>query len=157
MMGINPKLKVGDMAPDFHLESDNEGEVSRDDLLGKKTVIYFYPRDMTPGCTRQACDFRDNQAFFEEKGYKIIGVSPDPIDRHEKFRQKHDLNFTLLADPEHEMAEAYGVWREKKNYGRTYTGIVRSTFLLDEEGKIIEIQDNVRAKGHVERLIRDSF
>jgi peroxiredoxin Q/BCP len=156
-MGTNPKLKVGDPAPDFSLESDTDGRVSLSDLKGQKVVIYFYPKDMTPGCTRQACDFRDNRETLEQQGWKVLGVSPDPVKRHAKFRKKHDLNFTLLADPDHEMAEAYGVWREKKNYGLTYTGIVRSTFLIDEEGKITDIQDNVRAKGHVERLLRDSI
>lgn len=153
-MANNPKLRVGDAAPDFSLESDTEGRVSLADLRGQKTVIYFYPRDMTPGCTRQACDFRDNHDVFSQKGWRIIGVSPDPVERHAKFRQKHDLNFTLLADPDHEMAEAWGVWRQKKNYGITYTGIVRSTFLIDEGGKIVDIQDNVRASGHVGRLLK---
>lgn len=153
-MGTNPKLRVGDAAPDFNLESDTEGRVSLADLRGQKAVIYFYPRDMTPGCTRQACDFRDNQQAFAQKGWRVIGVSPDPVERHAKFRQKHDLNFTLLADPGHEMAEAWGVWRQKKNYGITYTGIVRSTFLIDETGKIVDIQDNVRASGHVGRLLQ---
>lgn len=155
-MGTNPILIVGDQAPDFTLDSDDAGEVSLSDLRGQKVILYFYPKDMTPGCTTQACDFRDNMETFEENGFKVLGVSPDPVERHEKFRGKHDLNFTLLADPENEAAEAYGVWREKKNYGKTYTGIVRSTFFIDEEGKIAEIQDNVRAKGHVERLLRDS-
>lgn len=155
-MGTNPILNVGDQAPDFTLDSDDAGEVSLSDLRGQKVILYFYPKDMTPGCTTQACDFRDNMETFEENGFKVLGVSPDPVERHEKFRGKHDLNFTLLADPENEAAEAYGVWREKKNYGKTYTGIVRSTFFIDEEGKIAEIQDNVRAKGHVERLLRDS-
>lgn len=155
-MGTNPVLNVGDQAPDFTLDSDDDGEVSLSDLRGQKVILYFYPKDMTPGCTTQACDFRDNMETFEEKGYRVLGVSPDPVERHEKFRGKHDLNFTLLADPEHDVAQAYGVWREKKNYGKTYTGIVRSTFFIDEEGKIAEIQDNVRAKGHVERLLRDN-
>lgn len=156
-MGINPKLKVGDAAPDFSLESDTHGQVSLGDMKGKKLVIYFYPKDMTPGCTRQACDFRDNHQKFEAAGYTILGVSPDPIERHAKFREKHDLNFILMADPEHEMAEAYGVWREKTNYGKKYIGLVRSTFMIDADGKIAEIQDNVRATGHVDRLIRDSI
>ncbi len=155
-MGTNPKLNVGDAAPDFTLASDNEGDVALSDLRGQKVVLYFYPKDMTPGCTTQACDFRDHQDTFVDKGYKVLGVSPDPVERHAKFRDKHDLNFTLLADPDHAVAEAYGVWREKKNYGRTYEGIVRSTFVIDEDGNIADIQDNVRAKGHVERLLRDS-
>ncbi|MFP4600442.1 MAG: thioredoxin-dependent thiol peroxidase [Persicimonas sp.] len=156
-MGTNPILNEGDKAPDFTLESDNEGEVSLSDLRGQKVVLYFYPKDMTPGCTKQACDFRDNLDTFVDKGWKVLGVSPDPVESHAKFRDKHDLNFTLLADPDQAVAEAYGVWREKQNYGRTYTGIVRSTFLIDEEGTITEIQDNVRATGHVERLLRDNI
>ncbi len=156
-MGTNPVLNVGDEAPDFSLASDDAGEVSLSDLRGQKVVLYFYPKDMTPGCTTQACDFRDHLDTFEDNGWKVLGVSPDPVERHEKFRDKHDLNFTLLADPDHKVAEQYGVWREKQNYGRTYEGIVRSTFLIDEDGKIAEIQDNVRAKGHVERLLRDKI
>lgn len=156
-MGINPKLKVGDPAPDFSLQSDTQGQVSLRDLKGQKLIIYFYPKDMTPGCTRQACDFRDHQQTLTDAGYTVIGVSPDPVERHAKFREKHALNFILLADPDHEMAEAYGVWREKTNYGKTYIGLVRSTFRIDEEGIITEILDNVRATGHVERLLRDSI
>jgi thioredoxin-dependent peroxiredoxin len=154
-MGTNPKLSVGDAAPSFELESDNAGTVRLEDLKGDKVILYFYPKDMTPGCTKQACDFRDNLSQFDDKGYKVYGVSPDPVERHAKFREKHDLNFPLLADPDHTVAETYGVWREKKNYGKTYTGIVRSTFFIDEEGTITEIQDNVRATGHVDRLLRD--
>jgi len=152
-MGTNPKLSVGDQAPDFELESDDSGTIKLADLRGKKVILYFYPKDMTPGCTTQACDFRDNQSAFEDAGYTVLGVSPDPVKRHAKFREKHDLNFPLLADTDNSVADAYGVWREKKNFGKTYMGIVRSTFFIDEEGKLTDIQDNVRAKGHVERLI----
>lgn len=154
-MAKNPKLSVGDKAPDFALPSDTEGTVRLEDLKGQKFILYFYPKDMTPGCTKQACDFRDHLEEFATFGYKIYGVSPDPVERHAKFREKHDLNFPLLADTDHEVAQAYGVWREKKNYGRTYIGLVRSTFFIDEEGIITEIQDNVRATGHVARLLRD--
>lgn len=154
-MGANPKLSEGDAAPAFELESDNEGTISAESLKGSKYVLYFYPKDDTPGCTTQACDFRDNIARLTGHGYKVYGVSPDSVKSHEKFRGKYDLNFPLLADPEHEAAEAFGVWREKKNYGRTYTGIVRSTFFVDEQGNLEKIYDNVRAKGHVERLIRE--
>lgn len=154
-MGVNPKLAVGDKAPSFELESDDQGTVRLADLKGQKFVLYFYPKDMTPGCTKQACDFRDNIEQFADQGYQVYGVSPDPVERHAKFRAKHDLNFSLLADPDHATAEVYGVWREKKNYGRTYEGIVRSTFFIDEEGTIEEIHDNVRATGHVERLTRE--
>lgn len=154
-MATNPKLEVGDSIPKFEAESDDSGTISSEDLKGSAYVLYFYPKDMTPGCTTQAGDFRDNLSRFEEEGYRVIGVSPDSIERHEKFRLKEELNFTLLSDPDHKLAEKMGVWREKKNYGKTYMGIVRSTFLVDAEGKIEAIHDNVRAKGHVERLIRD--
>ena len=148
-----PLVDIGKKAPAFTLK-DSEGEKhSLKDYAGKFVVLYFYPKDMTPGCTTQACDFRDNQSAFVDAGYTVLGVSPDPVERHAKFREKHDLNFSLLADTENEVADAYGVWREKKNYGKTYMGIVRSTFFIDEEGNITEIQDNVRAKGHVERLL----
>lgn len=152
-MGTNPNLSVGDQAPDFELESDDQGTVKLSDLRGQKIILYFYPKDMTPGCTTQACDFRDNQTGFDDAGYTVFGVSPDPVERHAKFREKHDLNFSLLADTDNAVATAYGVWREKKNYGKTYMGIVRSTFIIDEQGVITDIQDNVRAKGHVERLL----
>ncbi len=154
-MGTNPKLAVGDEAPNFELESDTQGTVRLEDLRGQKIILYFYSKDMTPGCTTQACDFRDNIEEFQQRGFEIYGVSPDPVERHAKFREKHDLNFPLLADPDHQVADTYGVWREKKNYGKTYQGIVRSTFIIDEEGVIEEIQDNVRATGHVGRLLRD--
>lgn len=154
-MGKNPKLSVGDQAPTFELESDTEGTVRLKDLRGHRVILYFYPKDMTPGCTTQACDFRDQLETFEERGYKVYGVSPDPVDSHRKFRQEQDLNFPLLADTEKDVATAYGVWREKNVYGNTTVGIVRSTFIIDEEGVIEEIQDNVRAKGHVTRLLRD--
>ena len=154
-MGENPKLSVGDDVPAFELDSDSDGKVSADDLKGSKYVLYFYPKDDTPGCTTEACDFRDNMARLEGEGYRVFGVSPDSVESHEKFRGKYDLNFPLLADPDHDVAEAFGVWREKKNYGKTYTGIVRSTFLVDEDGKLEKIYDNVRAKGHVERILRE--
>lgn len=157
-MGTNPVLEQGQKAPDFTLESDDRGAVSLSEILEDgKLVLYFYPKDMTKGCTKQAQDFRDELAQFKEHGWQVVGVSPDPVERHAKFREKEDLNFTLLADPEHEVATAYGVYREKKNYGRTYMGIVRSTFLIDSDGTIEEIQDNVRATGHVGRLVRHLF
>lgn len=154
-MAVNPNLSEGDNVPEFTAESDDAGTISSADLLGEKYVLYFYPKDMTPGCTTQACDFRDNIEKFKSQGYRILGVSPDSVARHEKFRDKESLNFTLLSDPDHELAEMFGVWREKKNYGKVYVGIVRSTFIVNEEGKIDTIYDNVRAKGHVDRLVRE--
>lgn len=151
----NPILKDGDPAPDFRAESDAGGEVALADLAGKRTVLYFYPKDNTPGCTTQACDFRDNLARLQSLGIDVFGVSPDSIKSHHKFRDKYELSFPLLSDPEHTLAEAYGVWREKKNYGRVYKGIVRSTFVIAPDGTLERVYDNVRAKGHVERLLKD--
>lgn len=154
-MGENPKLSSGDPAPDFELESDQGETVALDDFEGERLVVYFYPHDMTPGCTTQACDFRDNLEDFHAEGWNVVGISPDDLESHEEFREKYDLNFPLLADTDHEVADRYGVWREKNNFGRTYEGVVRSTFLIDEEGAIIDIYDEVRATGHVSRLLGD--
>lgn len=147
-------LAVGDAAPDISL-GDHAGQTrSLGELRGQKVILYFYPKDMTPGCTTQACDLRDHEATLQQAGYTILGVSPDPPARHLAFRQKYELPFTLLADPKHVAARAFGVWREKNNYGKTYWGIVRSTFVIDEQGIITHILDNTRAKGHAERLIK---
>lgn len=157
-MGINPELVQGQEAPDFTLESDDRGEVSLSDLLEDgKLVLYFYPKAMTKGCTKQATDFRDNLDTFQENGWQVVGVSPDEPERLAKFREKEDLNFTLLSDPDHEVAKEYGVYREKTNYGKKYMGIVRSTILIDSDGTIETIQDNVQATGHVGRLLRDDI
>lgn len=153
-MAENPVLNVGDTIPDFKAQSDDAGEITSKDFKGKKVVLYFYPKDLTPGCTTQACDFNDNLGTFKERGYTIYGVSPDSVATHKKFRDKHTLAFTLLADPDHTLAEAFGVWREKTNYGKVYTGIVRSTFLINDQ-KIEAIFDNVKATGHVAKLLRD--
>ncbi|MGH2753024.1 MAG: thioredoxin-dependent thiol peroxidase [Actinomycetota bacterium] len=145
-------LETGDKAPDFRLE-DHEGKTwSLADLRGRKVVLYFYPADDTPGCTAEACDFRDSWSYFQRAGYVVLGVSPQGRDSHGRFAQKYELNFPLLMDEDHSVAEAYGAWGEKKNYGKTYIGIKRSTFAIDEEGTIAEAQYNVRAKGHVARL-----
>lgn len=133
--------------------SSTEGTLSSDTLRGQKYILYFYPKDLTPGCTTQACDFRDHLGRLEAIGYKVIGVSPDSLKRHATFQEKHQFDFALIADEEHDLATCFGVWREKKNYGRTYMGIVRSTFVVNEEGQFEHIMINVRAKGHVERLI----
>ena len=145
-------LEAGDKAPDFSLE-DHDGKTwTLADLKGKKVVLYFYPTDDTPGCTAQACDFRDSWSSFEKAGYLVLGVSPQGRDSHQKFVQKYDLNFPLLIDEDHAVAEAYDAWGEKKNYGKTYIGLKRSTFVIDEDGLIEEAQYNVKAKGHVARL-----
>jgi peroxiredoxin Q/BCP len=145
-------LQTGDKAPDFSLE-DHEGKTwNLADLRGQKVVLYFYPTDGTPGCTAEACDFRDSWTHFQKAGYVVLGVSPQGRDSHERFAQKYTLNFPLLMDEDHTVAEAYDAWGEKKNYGKTYVGLKRSTFVIDEDGSISEAQYNVKAKGHVARL-----
>ena len=146
-------LRTGDQAPDFTATADGGETVKLKDLRGKKVVLYFYPKDNTPGCTQEACDFRDSIAKFRRKGVVVLGVSPDSVGPHEKFKAKFDLPFALLADEDHEIAEAYGAWREKSTYGRKYMGIVRSTFVIDEKGKIAEVHEKVKVKGHVDQLL----
>ena len=147
----------GDKAPDFCLsgldEKGEEKEISLKDFKGKKVFLYFYPRDNTPGCTTQACDFRDNFKALAKQGIAIIGASPDSVASHEKFREKQGLNFTLLSDPEKKLAEKYGAYGEKKNYGKVTKGIIRSTFLINEKGKVEKAWRNVKAKGHVEKIL----
>lgn len=143
--------ETGKAAPDFQLKASNGEEVSLSDYKGKKNVIlYFYPKDNTPGCTTEACDFRDNHATFQDLDTVILGVSPDPIKSHEKFIDKYDLPFLLLADEEHEVAEKYGAWKLKKNFGKEYMGIERSTFVIDKEGNLAKEWRKVSVKGHVE-------
>ncbi|MGP9787281.1 thioredoxin-dependent thiol peroxidase [Glutamicibacter sp. 287] len=149
------RLAVGDQAPGFTLSDAEGNEVSLSSYLGKKTIVYFYPAASTPGCTKQACDFRDSLASLQGLGYEVLGISPDGVTKLAKFAAKEELNFTLLADEDHEVAEAYGAWGEKKNYGRTYEGLIRSTVVLDEQGKVTLAQYNVRATGHVAKLRRD--
>ncbi len=141
-------VKKGDQAPDFSLPADDGSVVELKDLRGKKVILYFYPKDNTSGCTTQACDLRDALPRIDEKGAVVLGVSPDPLSSHEKFRNKFDLNFPLLSDEDHQVAEAYGVWKEKSMYGRKYWGIERSTFVIDEEGVVQEAWRKVKAKEH---------
>ncbi len=152
-------LKEGDKAPDFCLkgidEKGEEREFRLKDLLGRKLILYFYPKDNTPGCTTEACDFRDSLNDLVNKGYRVVGVSPDSLSSHKRFREKYNLNFPLLSDPDKKVAEAYGAYGEKKMYGRVTKGIIRSTFLIDEEGRIVRVWYNVKAKGHVENLKRE--
>ena len=152
-------LKTGDKAPDFKLMGiDAEGkekEFSLSEFSGKKVILYFYHKDNTPGCTTEACDFKDNLQTLTSQGYVVLGVSPNSIKSHLKFREKYGLNFPLLSDPEKEVATLYGAYGEKKMYGKVRMGIIRSTFLIDAEGKIIKAYYNVRAKGHVERILKD--
>jgi peroxiredoxin Q/BCP len=145
-------IEKGKKAPDFTLGSDEGGAVTLSELRGQRVVLYFYPKDDTPGCTVQACDFRDAAPAFGELDAVVLGVSPDSVESHAKFRKKHGLNFPLLADVDHSVSEAYGVWKEKKMYGRTFMGIERSTFLIDEEGKVAEVWRKVSPKGHAEML-----
>ena len=142
-------LKPGDKAPDFTAPTDGGGSISLKKLRGKKVVLYFYPKDNTPGCTTEACDFRDSASEIDAKDAVVLGVSPDSVKSHDKFKQKFELPFTLIADEDHAIAEAYGAWQEKSMYGRKYMGVQRSTFLIDEKGKIAEVYAKVKVKGHV--------
>ena len=144
---------VGEKAPDFVLMSTNGEQVSLASMKGKNVVLYFYPKDMTPGCTTEACDFRDQHENFEELDAVILGVSPDPIDKHHKFIDKHGLPFLLLADEDHSVAAEYGVWTLKKNFGKEYMGIERSTFIINKEGMLVKEYRKVRVKGHVEEAL----
>jgi len=139
----------------FSLSNQDDETVSNSDFAGKKYVMFFYPRAMTPGCTVESCDFRDNYAAFAEAGYSILGVSPDKPASNKKFKEKENLNFDLLSDEEHSLAESLGAWGEKKNYGKVYEGLIRSTFVVDESGSVAHAYRNVRAKGHVERVKAD--
>lgn len=149
------RLNPGDTAPDFALPNADGNTVSLADYAGQKVIVYFYPKAMTPGCTTQACDFRDRMERFTADGYAVIGISPDPVDKLDKFTEEEDLNFPVLADEDHQVAEAYGAWGEKNNYGKVSEGLIRSTIVIDEDGKVTEAQYNVRAKGHVDKLRRD--
>lgn len=146
-------LDVGDKAPDFTLPSDDGSTITLSKLKGKRVVLYFYPKDNTSGCTTQACDLRDTLPEIDARGGIVLGVSPDPLSSHEKFRGKYELNFPLLSDEDHAVAEAYGVWKEKSMYGRKYWGVERSTFLIDEEGILTEVWRKVKPKGHADRVV----
>jgi peroxiredoxin Q/BCP len=146
MMTVGIGMKV----PEFEVEASNGETVKLSDFRGTNVVVYFYPKDMTPGCTTEACDFRDQIQHFNELDVHILGVSTDPIDRHQKFVEKYGLPFLLLADTEHQLAEAFGVWKLKKNFGKEYMGIERSTFIIDKEGNLKKEWRKVQVKGHVE-------
>jgi peroxiredoxin Q/BCP len=138
------QLEPGSAAPDFSLQADDGATVTADSLKGGRVVLYFYPKDDTPGCTTQACSLRDAQADFDRVGATVLGVSPDSVDSHAKFRDKYALGFRLLSDPDHAVAEAFGAWGEKKNYGKTSMGIIRSAFVIDETGTIVLAKYNVK-------------
>ena len=137
-------LEIGDVAPEFALTADDGAEVSLSDFRGKKVALYFYPKADTPGCTRQACAVRDVYPQIEEQDVVVIGISPDSPEKLVKFRQKHNLPFILLSDPDHQVAEAYGAWGEKKSFGKTYEGIIRSHFVIDRDGRIVDTRIKVR-------------
>ena len=144
---------VGKKAPDFKLEAGDGQMVTMADFAGKNVVLYFYPKDMTPGCTTEACDFRESHQSFAELDTVIVGVSPDPKEKHERFIAKYDLPFLLLSDPEHTLSEAYGVWVLKKNFGKEYMGVERSTFVINKEGDVVKEWRKVKVKGHVEEAL----
>lgn len=146
-------VKEGGLAPQFSLASDTGESFDLKQFRGKKVILFFYPKDMTSGCTTEACDFRDSFASFKKKGVIVLGVSKDSVASHQKFRDKNDLPFPLLSDPEGKVCEAYGVWKEKSMYGRKYMGIERTTFLIDEKGKITKIFEKVKVSGHVAELL----
>jgi peroxiredoxin Q/BCP len=147
-------LKPGDMAPEFTLISEDGETVSLSDYRGKSDVIlYFYPKDNTSGCTKDACSFRDNVREIETKGAVVLGISPDSVRSHQNFARKHELNFTLLSDPDHKVAQAWGVWGEKKMYGRKYWGILRTTFIIDKDGIIRDVFQKVKPAGHAEQIL----
>ncbi|TWT57630.1 putative peroxiredoxin bcp [Thalassoglobus neptunius] len=149
-----PLPQVGKKAPAFTLPAIPSGKVRLSQFRGDKNVVlYFYPRDNTPGCTQEACDFRDQIARVQDSDTVVLGISGDSIASHEKFAAKHELPFQLLADEDHSIAEKYGVWVEKKNYGKTYFGIQRATFLIDKQGTLVEIWPKVKVKGHVDEVI----
>ncbi len=146
-------LKVGDKAPDFTSKDQNGNDVSLSDFAGKKVILYFYPKDLTPGCTTQACNFRDNASLLKDKGFVVLGVSADDEKKHQKFIEKHELNFTLLADTEKDVIKKYGVWGNKKFMGREYDGIHRETFVIDENGVIEHIILKVKTKEATEQIL----
>jgi|TARA_B100001113_G_scaffold289090_1_gene245009 peroxiredoxin Q/BCP len=147
-------LEEGEKAPDFKAKLTDGSEISLLEILGngEKVILYFYPKDNTPGCTTQACDFRDNFGQLKQSGYRVIGVSKDSSKSHQNFIEKHDLNFDLIVDNELHLHQAYGVWREKKMYGKTFLGVIRSTFVIDTDGTLQLVWYNARAKDHVQRL-----
>ena len=148
-------LKVGDKAPNFSYAAKNGSEISLENFKGKKVILYFYPKDNTPGCTAEACNLRDNYEDLKSKGYEIVGVSPDSEKSHNRFSEKHALPFGLIPDIDKKLMNDYGVWGEKKMYGRTYDGVHRTTFIINEEGNIEEIFKKVKTKDHTNQILAD--
>jgi peroxiredoxin Q/BCP len=149
------KLEAGAKAPSFTLPDQDGSKVSLSDFAGRRVIVYFYPKDDTPGCTKEACQFNDNLAAFERADIPVLGISPDKAASHQKFRTKYGLDFDLLSDPDHKVMERYGAWGEKTMYGRTTTGVIRSTFLVDEKGKIARSWYNVKADGHAAKVLEE--
>jgi thioredoxin-dependent peroxiredoxin len=149
------RLVEGDLAPDFALPDATGAEVKLSDFRGRHVVVYFYPAAGTPGCTKQACDFRDNLRELDDAGFAVLGISPDPVAKLQRFRDAQDLNFPLLSDTAKSVLTQWGAYGEKQNYGRTVTGVIRSTFIVDPDGKIVRAMYGVRATGHVAKLRKD--
>ena len=147
-------VKEGNKAPDFTAKDQNGNKVKLSDLRGQKVVLYFYPKDDTPGCTKEACSFRDAKDVYAEKGIKVLGVSIDDEKSHQKFISKYELPFDLIADTDKKIVEKYGVWGEKSMYGKTYMGTLRKTFLIDEEGKVVKIFDKVKVSEHADEVLK---
>lgn len=153
MTKIAAEIKEGEQAPDFRLLNDEGKEVSLSGLKGKKVVLYFYPKDDTPGCTKEACSFRDGFTEIKKKGAVVLGLSIDSVESHKKFKEKYHLNFPLLSDSKKEVVQAYGVWKQKSLYGNTFLGIERTTFVIDENGKIKKIFPKVKVDQHYEEVL----
>ncbi len=150
------KLESGDKAPKFTLRDQDDKPVSLKDFAGAAVVVYFYPADDTPGCTKEACQFNDNLRAFDRSGVKVLGISPDGAEKHTKFRKKYGLKFPLLSDPEHKTMEEYGAWGEKTLYGKKTTGVIRSTFLVDGKGVVRRAWYSVKADGHAEKVLEEA-
>lgn len=151
---MSEAIQLNDLVPDFRLPASGGEEISLNDFRGKKVVIYFYPKNMTPACTQEACDFRDRTGELQALGAVVLGISTDPVRSHDRFHEKQNLSFPLLSDVDHRVCELFRVWQWKKLYGREYEGIVRSTFLIDEEGRLINEWRKVRVKGHADEVVR---
>ena len=151
---MGAELKIGDTAPDFEAATDTGDKIKLSDYRGKRVILYFYPKDDTPGCTTQGCGFRDNYPVIQEKNGVVLGVSPDGVESHQQFKSKFNLPFTLLVDGDHAISETYGAWGEKTNYGKTYMGVIRSHYVIDEGGKIVDVHLNVKPEDSVNFAVK---